>query len=153
VHKLHEMLDAIDRARDQVAMVRAMEASAKVLRDLNAEVGGVEHVSNVADQLGEQMANVEEVNNVLNEPNIGVVDEVEVEDEFEQMVNEEREKDVRAREEEVRQTKERMAELEEWERRKKEEQEAVVPNMMVGEGNIEQDVEKRTKEMAEMHLV
>ena len=153
MHKLHEMLDAIDRARDQVAMVRAMEASAKVLRDLNAEVGGVEHVSNVADQLGEQMANVEEVNNVLNEPNIGVVDEVEVEDEFEQMVNEEREKDVRAREEEVRQTKERMAELEEWERRKKEEQEAVVPNMMVGEGNIEQDVEKRTKEMAEMHLV
>lgn len=153
MHKLHEMLDAIDRARDQVAMVRAMEASAKVLRDLNAEVGGAEHVSNVADQLGEQIANVEEVNNVLNEPNIGVVDEVEVEDEFEQMVNEEREKDVRAREEEVRQTKERMAELEEWERRKKEEQETVVPNMMVGEGNIEQDVEERTKEMAEMHLV
>jgi charged multivesicular body protein 7 len=153
VHKLHGMLDSIDRARDQVAMVRAMEASAKVLRELNAEVGGVEHVADVVEQLGEQMANVDEVTNVLSEPNAGTIDETEVEDEFEQLVSEEKAKNTKAREEEeARKTRDRMIELEEWERRKKEEQEKALLSKKEDEAHVEQEVEKRTEEMAEMHL-
>jgi charged multivesicular body protein 7 len=155
VHKLHGMLDAIDRARDQVAMVRAMETSAGVLRELHRETGGAEHVADVVDALGEQMANVEEVTGVLNEANAGAVDEGEVEDEFEELMKEEKVKEDKKREEEeARRTAERMMELEEWERqrREKEEEETRKKEQERPDNDVETEVEKRREELQEMHL-
>ena len=40
--QLEEVYSKVEQAADQVAIVRVMEASAGVLRNLHAEVGGVE---------------------------------------------------------------------------------------------------------------
>jgi charged multivesicular body protein 7 len=148
------MLEAIDRARDNVAMVRAMEASSKVLKELHAETGGVEHVADVADALGEQMGNVDEITSILTEPGAGSVDEVEVEDEFEEMLQAERAKETKKlEEEEFRQKEAQLRELEEWERKKREEaQKEAQREQLPQEEKVEQEVEKRREEIEEMHL-
>jgi len=78
-----------------VDMVRAMEASTGVLRDLNKQVGGVDKVDEVMEGLREQMADVEDVSKVLGE--IGAegssVDEAALDEEMEAMLREDREKE------------------------------------------------------------
>ena len=91
------------------------------------------------------------------------VDETEVEDEFEQMVKEEQAKNAKAREEEeARQAMERMLELQEWEmlqrekqekeKHQKEEPEKVNLTSKGKEDGIEEEVKKRTQEMADLQL-
>jgi len=91
------VLFSIDDAATQVEMVRAMEASTGVLRDLNKQVGGVEKVDSVMEGLREQMADVEDVSNTIGE--VGregagsVVDDEELDEEIEAMLREGKEKE------------------------------------------------------------
>lgn len=100
----------IETAADQVAIVRAMEASGNVLRDLHAQVGGVEGVEAVVDRLRDEMENVDEVGRIINEANTGaVVDEADVDEEFAALEQAEKEK---TEKQEAEKTAERLKELE-----------------------------------------
>ncbi|KAG9512126.1 hypothetical protein KCV07_g9672, partial [Aureobasidium melanogenum] len=114
--QLEETFTAIQTAADQVAIVSAMSASAKVLKSLHAEVGGTEGVEEVVDRLRDEMENVDEVGRIINEANTSKVDEEDVDEEFatmEKMEKEKREK------EEATKTAARLAELEGLERERK----------------------------------
>ncbi|KAI4747591.1 hypothetical protein E4T50_02135 [Aureobasidium sp. EXF-12298] len=114
--QLEETYTAIQTAADQVAIVSAMSASAKVLKSLHAEVGGTEGVEEVVDRLRDEMENVDEVGRIINEANTSKVDEEDVDEEFatmEKMEKENREK------EEAAKTAARLAELEGLERERK----------------------------------
>ncbi|KIW21506.1 hypothetical protein PV08_02086 [Exophiala spinifera] len=92
LHQLEEVYTKIEAAADQVEIVAAMEASAGVLKTLNKKVGGVDRVEDVLDSLREEMARVDEVGVVIAEPLDGkaVLDDAEVDDEFEALEREER---------------------------------------------------------------
>jgi hypothetical protein len=145
---LQQTLDKIDQAADNVAMVRAMATSATVLRRLNAEIGGVEGAEKVADALAEEMGAVDEVTAVLNEPGTGqVIDESEVDEEFEAMMKQAEEKEqLVEKEKEAAETVRKMKELEEWERKKK------AAETAQQSAKEDAEVERATKEIAELSL-
>lgn len=83
----------IEQAADNVELVRTLEDSSKVLAELNTRVGGVEGVDKVVDGLREQMDETGEVTRILSEE-IGAaaqVDDGELEEEFEALLQEEKE--------------------------------------------------------------
>ena len=130
--QLEEVFSKIEAAADQVEIVRVMEASATVLRGLHKEVGGVEGVEGVVDALKEEMGRVDEVSGIINEVGQGlVIDEAEVDEEFEALEQVEREKKEKAEEEkrekkakeEAEKTRIRLAELEKLEKQEKEQRE------------------------------
>jgi len=109
--QLEETFTAIENAADQVAVVEAMKASSGVLGELNRRVGGVEGVEEVVEGLRTEMEKVDDVGRVIAEGNpADVVDEGDVEAEFEALEKAERE--IREREEAER-TAKRLKELEE----------------------------------------
>ncbi|KAF2143626.1 uncharacterized protein K452DRAFT_267860 [Aplosporella prunicola CBS 121167] len=114
--QLESVYAAIEDAAGQVAVVRALEAGAGVLRGLHAEVGGAEGVDAVMERVREEVALAEEVTGAMTEgAGTGVVDEEEVEDEFAALEREERERVEAA---EARKTAERLAVLEEMEKKR-----------------------------------
>ncbi|KAH0343369.1 hypothetical protein KCU83_g8868, partial [Aureobasidium melanogenum] len=115
--QLEETFAAIQTAADQVAIVSAMSASAKVLRSLHAEVGGTEGVEEVVDRLRDEMENVDEVGRFINEANTSKVDEEDVDEEFATMERMEREKKEK---EEAAKTAAKLAELEGLDKERKE---------------------------------
>ena len=107
--QLEDVAAKLQQAADNVQMVWTMRASAAALRGLNAAVGGPDRVDDVLDALREQMGEVDDVGNVIAEAGAGagvVVDEVEVDDEFEALLAEERAK------EDAEDTRRKLAELE-----------------------------------------
>ncbi|OCL12450.1 hypothetical protein AOQ84DRAFT_334295 [Glonium stellatum] len=129
--QLEDVFSKIEAAADQVEIVRVMEASASVLRGLHKEVGGVEGVEGVVDALKEEMGRVDEVSGIINE--VGqegtVIDEAEVDQEFEALEKAERQKKEKAEKEErekreneeAEKTRRRLAELEEQEKEQRRE--------------------------------
>ena len=91
--QLEEVYTKIEQAADQVNIVRLMEASAGVLRSLNAEAGGIEKAEDIVQDLREEMTKVDEIGSALNEAAEGsnMIDENAVDDELEAMEREERE--------------------------------------------------------------
>lgn len=126
--QLEEVLAKIEQAADQSDLVRIMESSTKVLSSLNKEVGGVKRVDDIVDQLREQMGQVDEVGDIIAEPAQNNVDDAEVDDELEAMEREEKgkveKKERLGREEkkgtEAADTKRKLEELEEVERKARE---------------------------------
>lgn len=92
LHQTRGVLDAIDDAASNVEMVRAMEAGAGVLADLNAEVGGAEGVQRVMDAVREGVIEAEEINGAIGELGAENVDEGEVQAEMVALEEEERNK-------------------------------------------------------------
>ena len=168
--QVEESLHAIETAATNVEIVHAMQESTKVMKDLNAKVGGVEGVERVTDAMREEMETTEEINRVIAEPGLesgAMVDEGEVDEEFEALLNAEREKEEAARRsEEEKQAveqkkaedaervkrleeeemKEKMRRLEEWEKFQKAAQEAE-EKKSAEEQAAEDDLEKRFAEL------
>ncbi|KIW86514.1 hypothetical protein Z517_01912 [Fonsecaea pedrosoi CBS 271.37] len=105
LHQLEEIYTKIGSAVDQVEILAVMESSASVLKTLNKRIGGVERVEDVLESLREEVGKVDEVSTVLAEPvdSKAVLDEDEVDEEFEAMEREEREKTKKIEEEKTRQ--------------------------------------------------
>lgn len=132
--QLQEVYTRIETAADNIEIVKVMEASAGVLRNLNREVGGVERAEEVIDRLHDEMQQAEDINQVLADSAKAAIDEEEVDEEFEALERAEREKkekaerDERERKEKVEaeQTRKRLEELDglERERRRKEDEAA-----------------------------
>ncbi|KAK7955618.1 Snf7 family protein [Apiospora aurea] len=119
LNQLEEVAAKVEQAADNVQLVKVMQTSTTALKSLNSQVGGADHVDAVFDRLREQMGEVDEVGNIISEAG-PAIDEAEVDDEFEAMLAEEREKEEEAerakkeaqQEEEAEATRRRLAELE-----------------------------------------
>jgi charged multivesicular body protein 7 len=92
--QLEELANKIQQAADQVQIVKVMESSAGVLRNLNQKVGGTERVEEVVDRLREQMSEVDEVGNIIAEAGSDtvIIDESEIDDELAELEIEEKRK-------------------------------------------------------------
>ncbi|TGJ83634.1 hypothetical protein E0Z10_g5127 [Xylaria hypoxylon] len=122
LNQLEEVATKIQQAADNVQLVRVMESSTGALRSLNAQVGGADRVDALLDDLRVQMGEVDEVGNVIAEVGAGtaVIDEGEVDDEFEAMLADERKKEEEAERikkeareaREAEETRRKLAELE-----------------------------------------
>jgi charged multivesicular body protein 7 len=142
-------------------MVRVMEASASVLRNLNREIGGVERVERITEGLRKEMDKVEDVNTVIGEVGGVVIDEGEVDDELEELEMVEREKkkkeetedkrkEAEAKEDKRRaeETKNRFAELEDLEKKRQEAEKEIGSK----KSSEDQEVGESTEKMGRMSL-
>ncbi|KAH6660857.1 Snf7-domain-containing protein [Truncatella angustata] len=94
LHQLEEVAAKIEEASDNVQLVKVMQSSTTALKSLNTQVGGADKVDAVFDALREQMGEVDEVGNIIAESGpTATVDDAEVDEEFEAMLAEEREKE------------------------------------------------------------
>ena len=108
--QLEGAFSKIEQAADQVAFVRAMEASAMVLRKMRAQVGGVDKVEDVIEGLRGEMGKVEEIGGVIEAggQRDSVFDESTVDEELESL---EREAHAGEEEQGACQTYERLASI------------------------------------------
>lgn len=109
--QLEGVYDKIEQAVDQVTLVRVMEASAGVLRNLNAEVGGVTSVENVVESLRDEMDKVDDIGNAIEAAGQGdaAIDENAIDDELEALV---RQSQLEKEEKEAFGTRQRLAGVE-----------------------------------------
>ena len=107
---LEEVYSKIGQAADQVAIVRVMEASTEVLRNLHAQVGSINKVEDVMEGLRDEMGKVDEIGGVIGMGAQGdsVIDESAVDEELESL---ERQANAREEEQGARQTQERLASI------------------------------------------
>lgn len=96
LNQLEEVAAKIEQASDQVHLVKIMESSAGVLRNLNSQVGGAAMVDSVMDRLREQVSETDEVTAILAESTGTTVDEGEIGEELEVLEKEERDKEEEA---------------------------------------------------------
>ena len=108
--QLEEIYGKIEQAADQVAILRVMEASAGVLRSLNAEAGGIEKVEDLVEILRDEMIKVDEVNSAIDAggQENRVSDEDGIDEELESL---ERQAKAEQEEKEARLTAERLTSI------------------------------------------
>ena len=106
--QLEEVYGNIEQAADQFAIVRVMEASTGVLRNLHAQVGTIDKVEDVIEGLRDEMCKVDEIGGVIRTgaQRDSVIDEDAIDEELESL-----EKHANGREEEegARQTQDTIA--------------------------------------------
>jgi charged multivesicular body protein 7 len=127
--QIEETLSKIEAASDNVEIIQAMKTSTSVLQSLNDAVGGVEGVERVTEALRTEMEVGEDIGKIIAEPGAEAVDEGEVDEEFEALFREEKEKEEAI----IRAEKERKEILEKVEREKKEALEAEVTRRKIEE--------------------
>ncbi|KAL8782512.1 MAG: hypothetical protein Q9213_005315 [Squamulea squamosa] len=108
--QLEQVLESIQQASDQVAMVRIMKDSAGVLRGLNAKIGSAEDVENTLDGLKEEIGKVEDIDSVISEAGqeANVADDHEIDEELDALL---RQKEAEEEEEAAESTKQKLAGL------------------------------------------
>ena len=86
--QLVDVYNKIEESADQVEAVRVMQASTKLLRGLNADIGGLDKVDQVLDDLNIEIGKVNEIGAVISEhgPTTQPMDEGEIEEELETLV-------------------------------------------------------------------
>lgn len=90
--QVEEVALKIEQASDNVQLVKVMESSSGVLKNLNKQVGSVEKVDSVMDELRERISDTDELANILAESTGAPIDEGEIDDELAAMENEIKEK-------------------------------------------------------------
>lgn len=105
LNQVEEVALKIEQASDNVQLVKVMESSSGVLKNLNKQVGGVEKVDSVMDELRERISDTDELANILAESTGAPIDEGEIDDELAAMENEIKEK------QEEKETKEKLDKL------------------------------------------
>lgn len=150
LNQLEEVYAKIEQAVDQVQMMQVMQSSAATLKSLNKRMGGAEKVDEIMDDLRTQMGEVDEVGQVISEPLDGkaVLDEAEVDDEFEAL-----EKEEQAKKDEIqaRETQARLAELEKAEKAARA-RSAERADAKSGVDVLEDELSSSSQKLDEMHL-
>ena len=82
----------IEKAVDQVEVMKAIHASTKTLKYLNAEVGNVDTVEDALEELRKEMAQIDDLGSVISEAGAAMsqVDEGAIDEELEALENEDR---------------------------------------------------------------
>ena len=85
--QLEEVYGRIEQASDHVNVIRVMEDSTAVLRNLQAELGGVDRVEDVVTSLRDEMTKVNEVSTAIEAgaQSDNIIDEIAVDEELEAM--------------------------------------------------------------------
>ncbi|SZF05166.1 unnamed protein product [Blumeria hordei] len=113
--QLENVLASIEKAADQIDLVKVMEASSRVLANLSKEAGGVEKVEDVVGRLQQEMSLVDEITTSTGLGFNDIIPDIEVDEELEFMEKEEKEKATKDRAEreqkEAAETKQRLDEL------------------------------------------
>ena len=105
-----EILQRIEQAQDQVAMVKVMKASTSVLQNLREQAGGIDQVETIVDDLRDEMQQVDEVGKALEASGqVDAIDDNAIDEELEQIMNEVKAKEG---EKEAQATQRRLAEIE-----------------------------------------
>jgi charged multivesicular body protein 7 len=101
----------IEEAADQVEVVKVMQASAKILKGLNDQVGSIETVEEVLDRLRTEMTQVEDVGAAIAEAGqeSSMIDEGAIDEELEAL---EKENQAEIEEKAAKETRERLERLE-----------------------------------------
>ncbi|KAK6531235.1 hypothetical protein TWF281_008058 [Arthrobotrys megalospora] len=110
---LESVLLKIEQAVDNAALIDTLEQGSKVLAGLNKVTGGVERVEKVMDELQEQMDETDEISRIVTEPGTAKLDEIEgdVQEEFDMLIKEEKERERKLEEEKRRKAEEEDAKL------------------------------------------
>ena len=111
--RIEDVLNGVEQATSDTEVVKALEDGGKALAKLNNDVGGIERVESIMERVREGIQEAEDVGRVIAEMGTSIIDEDEVQEEFEAMLNEERERELKA---------EKIAE-------KKEKEETLVENL------------------------
>lgn len=90
--QVEEVALKIEQAADNVQLVKVMESSSSVLKNLNTQVGGVDKVDAVMDEVRDKMSDTEELSNILAESTGAAIDEDQLDDELAAMEKEAKEK-------------------------------------------------------------
>jgi charged multivesicular body protein 7 len=160
LQQLEDVFTQIQQASDQIQVVETLRTSASALKSLNKKVGSVESVDAVLDDLREEMQKTGEVQSILAEPLTGdaagaEIADAEVDEELEAMEREERK---REDERKAKETAARLQELEEAERKGKEQQQKKKEGVKDGEreGPTDEEIQallsKSTEDMRKMSL-
>jgi charged multivesicular body protein 7 len=151
-HQLDEVFTSIEQAADQVEVMKAMEASARVLKSLNQQVGGVERVEDVVDRLQKEIGKVDEVGQVISEPldPKAILDEEDVDEELAAMEAEQRNAEEWV---EAEKTRKRLKELDRLEREKRDTEGVAELKEQDLEGeSSEVPLEASTKRLSDMSI-
>ncbi len=107
--QLEGVYSKIEQAADQVAVVRAMEGSTEVLRNLRSQAGGIDEVEDVIEGLRDEMRKVDEIGGVIEAGAQvdSVIDENAVEEELESLESQANEREEKG----ASQTRERLASI------------------------------------------
>ena len=107
--QLEGVYSKIEQAADQVAVVRAMEGSTEVLRNLRSQAGGIDEVEDVIEGLRDEMRKVDEIGGVIEAGAQvdSVIDESAVEEELESLESQANEREEKG----ASQTRERLASI------------------------------------------
>ena len=95
--QLEEIYLKLVEALDQVEVVKVMQESTTVLRDIHQNMGGVEMVEDVVEGLREELNKVEDINNVIGESVNAAVNGDEIDSELQELEAKQNEEDERKR--------------------------------------------------------
>ncbi|EPQ62714.1 Bgt-5417 [Blumeria graminis f. sp. tritici] len=90
--QLENVLSSIEKAADQIELVKVMEASSQALANLSKEAGGIDKVEYVVGRLQQEMSLVDEITTSTGLGFNDIIQDIEVDEELEFMEKEEREK-------------------------------------------------------------
>lgn len=109
--QLEEVYSKIAQAADQVAILRVLEGSTLVLRNLHNETGGTEKVERLIEELGEETHRTNEVGQIIQgmAQDNAFVDDDRLNEELESMLRDTKAQEGRQTE---RETQQQVAELE-----------------------------------------
>ncbi|ANZ74735.1 BA75_01562T0 [Komagataella pastoris] len=88
-YKISELLNSINHAKNNLAVVKTLASSRSILKQLNGEVGDLEHVHELMEAISNETAKVDQVSELLGEAST----DVDIEDEYEKLLKEQTEKD------------------------------------------------------------
>jgi charged multivesicular body protein 7 len=90
--RIEEVLGGVEQAASDVEIIKCLEGGASALERLNKEIGGIDRVEKVMDRVREGVEQSEDFGRVIAEMGQGRIDDVEVQDEFDEMLKAEQEK-------------------------------------------------------------
>jgi charged multivesicular body protein 7 len=137
--RIEEVLLGVEQAASDAEIVKTLEGGATALERLNKEIGGIDKVEKIMDRVREGIEESEEVGKVIAELGAARVDEVEVEEEFDELL--------KAAEEEERKKRDMQRLKEKQIAREKAEQE------MVAREKEQQEKTKKSAQQEEKGLV
>ena len=120
--KIEQVLAGVEQAVSDAQILKTLEGGASALERLNREIGGIERVERIMDRVRDGIEESEEVGKVIAELGASRVDEMEVEEEFDELLKaaEEEEKQKREMERIKQQQAEREKALQEKLQKEKE---------------------------------
>jgi charged multivesicular body protein 7 len=90
--QLESVLYKLDEASNNIQILNALDAGSTLLKDLNTEIGGVSRVEDIMNKLEDEKLKADEISNEIIRFGSEVIDNDEIDEEYEEMLRQETEK-------------------------------------------------------------